>query len=86
MEILDLLEERYNKDEYVEIAKLISIQKNNTETIKNFKKIIELQNRTIISTKILLNNEVNNIEKLNDRFYENNKMFMHILENMTTCI
>ncbi|ATZ80411.1 hypothetical protein BMW23_0356 [Bodo saltans virus] len=81
MEIYDLMQEKYNKEEYAEILKLFCIRENNLNLFNNFKTIINLQIETIDSLKKNINENDIDISILNDQFYENNKMFKHILCN-----
>jgi hypothetical protein len=82
MEIFDLIEEKYNAQEYSEILKLFYIKKNNAILIENLYKILTATTDAINTLKININDNDMNIITLNDKFYENNKMFKHILENM----
>ena len=79
MEILDLLEEKYTNKEYNEIKKLICIQKENLDTLNNFKSINTLNNQILNSLKHQLYNNNIELDNLNDMFYENYRFLRHIL-------
>jgi hypothetical protein len=79
MEILDLLEEKYNDKEYNEIKKLINIQKQNLEMLNNFKSIHTLNNQLLDSLKTQLHSNNKEMDALSDLFYENYRLMRHIL-------
>lgn len=83
MEILDLLDEKYSNREIREIKKLIHIQQQNSEKINNFKSIITLNDQLLSSLKLQLHSNNNDINVLNECFYENIGLFKHILRSLT---
>lgn len=83
MEILDLVNEKYNGKEYMEIKKLVYIKEQNINLLENFKNVNLLHNTLLDSLKIQLCEKSQEIEKINDDFIENNRIFKHILTLLT---
>ena len=82
MEILHLLNDKYDKIEYHEIKKLIRMQEENLNKLNNFKNVSLLNDKVCESLKSELYSNNNDIETLNECFYENNRIFKHILQNL----
>jgi hypothetical protein len=83
MEILDLVNEKYDKKEYMEIKKLIYIKEQNNDLLENFKNVDVVYNSLLDSLKIQLSEKNQYIEKSNDNFIENNRLFKQVLTNLS---
>ena len=81
MEISDLVAEKYNKHEYGEILKLFCIRDGNKILIENLRKILNIQLEVTEALNKCIDENDTQVAILNDMFYENNKMFKHILDN-----
>ena len=82
MEILDLLDEKYDKTEYAEIKKIIYIREQNIKLLENFKNFNKLNNLVIESLKNQLIVKKTEIDELNNIFLENNRLFNNIVGQM----
>jgi len=72
MDIEDIIANQNNISEKTELDKLLLIKEQNEELLDNMKSFLKLYNNTIESIELQIKNNMKNIDKLKQRFIENN--------------